>query len=228
MILDVSPKKSEFYGLEQFRSDSTLLADSRKGIWTMPPNKPMISERVIKYPHSGKITYVKTLDEKYFVDQDLKLSWKPINEFKTILHYKAQKATTESGGRKWTAWFTTEVPLQDGPYKFSGLPGLILEIGDQSKSHQFSLKGIRPSDMEIIYPELNNYKEIKVTYPQYVKVFRTYRRNPVASLVGKIPDQTDSSGKFISGNQQVREIEKMRLEIFKKDNNILEIELLEK
>lgn len=228
MILDISPKKSEFYSLEQFRSDSTLLADSQKGIWTMPPNKPMISDRVIKYPHSGRITYVKTLDEKYFVDQEIQLNWKPANEFKTILNYKAQKATAEFGGRTWTAWFTTEVPLQDGPYKFSGLPGLILEIEDRSRSHQFSLRAVKNSGTEIIYPNLNNYKELKTTYSQYVKIFRSYRKNPAAGLVGKIPDQTDASGKFISGTQQVREIEKMRLESFKKDNNILEIELLSK
>lgn len=228
MILEINSKKSEFYGLEKFKSDSTLLADSKKGILSMPPNKEMINDRVIKFPNSNTINYIKTFDEKYFVDQEVKLNWKLQNDFKTIMNYKAQKATAEFAGRKWTAWFTTNLPFQDGPYKFFGLPGLILEIEDSTNSHHFTIKGIKDSPEEFIYPDLNNYKEIKVKYLQYAKLFRLYRANPAASLIGKIPDFTDSEGNHISGQQKVKEIEKMRLEKLKMDNNILEIDLLKK
>ncbi|MFC5873703.1 GLPGLI family protein [Chryseobacterium arachidis] len=226
MALNINSTKSEFYGLERFKSDSAMLADSKKGIFSMPPNKEMIGERVIKYPNSSKLSYIKILDEKYIVEQDVKLNWNLKNEFKTIMSYKAQKATTEFGGRRWIAWFTSGIPFQDGPYKFSGLPGLILELEDSTHSHIFTIKGMKDTDEEFIYPNLNNYKEIKITYPQFVKVFKTNRKNPVASLIGKIPDQTDSSGKFTSGQQMLKEIETMRLEQFKKDNNIIEINLL--
>ncbi|KIC64398.1 hypothetical protein RM51_06360 [Chryseobacterium taiwanense] len=229
MVLDINnAKKSEFYGLERFKSDSTLLVDSKKGVFSMPPNKEMISDRVIKFPNSNTINHIKIFDDKYFVNQEVKLNWKLLNDFKTIMNYKAQKATTEFGGRKWTAWFTTNIPFQDGPYKFFGLPGLILEIEDSTNSHHFTLKGVKDSSEEFIYPNLNNYKEIKVNYPQFVKVFKTYRINPAASLIGRIPDYTDSEGNHINGQQKVKEIEKIRLEKLKKDNNILEIDLLKK
>ncbi|WP_426277137.1 GLPGLI family protein [Chryseobacterium sp. S-02] len=228
MVLSINSKKSEFYSSEKFKSDSTLLADSKKGILTMPPNKEFINDRVIKFPNSNTINYIKTFDEKYFIDQEVKLNWKLLNDFKTIMNYKVQKAITEFGGRKWTVWFTTSIPFQDGPYKFFGLPGLILEVEDNTDSHHFTIKGVKNSIEEFVYPDLNNYKEIKVKYPQYVKLFKTYRMNPAGSLVGKIPDFTDSEGKHISGQQKIREIEKMRLEKFKKDNNILEIDLLKK
>jgi GLPGLI family protein len=52
-----------------------------------------------------------------------------------IGNWEAQKATTEFGGRKWTAWFCEEIPLSDGPYKFKGLPGLIVKISDADNSH---------------------------------------------------------------------------------------------
>lgn len=176
MILETNSKKSEFYGLEKFKSDSTLLADSKKGVLSMPPNKEMINERVIKFPNSNTINYIKTFDEKYFVDQEVILNWKLQNDFKTIMNYKAQKATTEFAGRKWAAWFTTSIPFQDGPYKFFGLPGLILEIEDSTKSHHFTIKGIKDSSEEFIYPDLNNYKEIKIKYPQYVKFLELTER----------------------------------------------------
>lgn len=44
-----------------------------------------------------------------------------------ILNFKAQKATAKYGGRKWTAWFCQEIPIPNGPYKFGGLPGLIVK-----------------------------------------------------------------------------------------------------
>ncbi|MCA6065576.1 GLPGLI family protein [Chryseobacterium sp. RG1] len=226
MVLDINAKKSEFYGLERFKSDSTLLADSKKGVFSMPPNKEMISDRVIKFPNSNTINYIKIFDDKYLVNQEVKLNWKLVNDFKTIMNYKAQKATTEFGGRNWTAWFTTSIPFQDGPYKFYGLPGLILEMEDSTHSHHFIIRGVKDSPEEFIYPNLNNYKEIKVTHPQFVKVFKTYRINPAASLIGRIPDFTDSEGNHINGQQKVKEIEKIRLEKLKKDNNILELELL--
>ena len=48
----------------------------------------------------------------------------------TIMGYECRKATTEFAGRQYTAWFAPEIPLPFGPYKFGGLPGLILKIED--------------------------------------------------------------------------------------------------
>ena len=55
----------------------------------------------------------------------------------------SQRAETEYGGRKWIAWFTTEIPFQDGPYVFQGLPGLILEIKDENNNFLFTLTQIK-------------------------------------------------------------------------------------
>jgi GLPGLI family protein len=41
-----------------------------------------------------------------------------------------ENATTKFGGRNWTAWFCEQIPFQEGPYKFRGLPALIFEISD--------------------------------------------------------------------------------------------------
>ena len=229
MILDINQKRSLFFGQEMYKSDSTLLSDSKKGIFSMPPDKPMINEQVIKYPNSAQIDYVKLVSyEKYIVSQEVKLPWKLVSEFKTILDHKVQKATVSYGGRHWTAWFAKDIPFQDGPYKFYGLPGLILELEDDTKNHHYILKGIKDSQEEMVYPALNNYKTSKISYLQFVKLYQNYRINPVANLVGKIPDYQDENGNTVSGQQKVREIEKIKLDQIKKDNNIIEIDLLKK
>jgi GLPGLI family protein len=51
------------------------------------------------------------------------------------------------------------MPIQDGPYKFHGLPGLILKIEDETKSHSFALKGIKSLSEDFIYPEVNQSKK---------------------------------------------------------------------
>lgn len=56
---------------------------------------------------------------------------------KTISGIKCQLATTNRFGRRWYAFFAKDYTQQIGPYKFSGLPGLILELYDIRKDYHF-------------------------------------------------------------------------------------------
>ena len=55
----------------------------------------------------------------------------------TVIGYLCQKATCYFRGRNYTAWFTTDIPISNGPWKFGGLPGLILKIYDNDKLYTF-------------------------------------------------------------------------------------------
>ena len=59
------------------------------------------------------------------------------NSSKKILDYKCIKATANFRGSNITAYFTEELPYSAGPYKFYGLPGLILEIKEDNKNYNF-------------------------------------------------------------------------------------------
>lgn len=227
MLLNIAEDKSDYFGNDQFVSDSTLLADSKKGLMTMPPNKSMNTDRVLKTPNSDVIRYnTRKGFTKYYVDENLKYKWTLHPEYLSILNYKAQKATTEFGGRKWIAWFAKDIPFQDGPYKFKGLPGLIVKIEDETKSHSFELKGIKNSSYDFTYPELNNYTKVNLTQEKFKKMYLNYRNDPAADLVGKFPDQRDSEGNFKKGMEIFREFQKLRKDAVKKDNNIIEIDLI--
>lgn len=70
----------------------------------------------------------------YFVaDKIYKPKWQIVKEYKTIGNYNCQKATTAFRGRNYQAWFCEAIPVNFGPWKFNGLPGLILEIEDELK-----------------------------------------------------------------------------------------------
>ncbi|MHA7941650.1 GLPGLI family protein [Formosa sp. 3Alg 14/1] len=71
------------------------------------------------------------------------MKWEISEDTKSIGQYTCTKATVMFRGRKYTAWFTTEIPLPYGPWKLQGLPGLILEAYDTDKEVYFYFKSIK-------------------------------------------------------------------------------------
>lgn len=227
MVLNVQKDRSEYYSSERYAIDSTMLAAVEKGLFAPAPDKETVNDRIVKYPKSNQIIYNTFLMwDKYEVKQDVQFDWKLTNEFAKILNYDVQKATTEFGGRKWTAWFTKEIPIPDGPYKFKGLPGLILKIEDNYNNHVFELKGIKSGQEHFIYPNVGNYPEFELNYSQFVKKNKNFRQNPASDLAGRIPDQRDSEGKLKTSAEIIRQINQQWLERLAKDNNLIELNLL--
>lgn len=93
----------------------------------------------------GKVTETSYFDITHWrYEEDWeKPEWEISDESKEILGYQCFKATTDYRGRRWTAWFTPEIPLQDGPWKLCGLPGLILEAGDAQNIYHFIANGLK-------------------------------------------------------------------------------------
>ncbi|PWN59726.1 GLPGLI family protein [Chryseobacterium viscerum] len=230
MFLDTANNRSLFYSRMKFTEDSTSIAEAEKKNFYIP--NATILYRVEKM--NGK-TFFLTNDYglgKIKVEDNRKITWKIESEKQKIGEYSAQKATTDFGGRKWTAWFTTDIPIQDGPYKFSGLPGLIVKIEDATKNHIYELIGIKNLPKEIPFPNLNSRaNELALTQQKFEESFIKYRKDPAAAIKqlyieGKIPDQQDGSGRLRTGAEVVREVEQQTKERVKKDNNIIEISLL--
>lgn len=69
--------------------------------------------------------------------------WILTDSTKTIMGYTCQMAVSVFRGRRWIAWFAPGIPISDGPWKLSGLPGLIMEAYDEKKHFHFNLVGIK-------------------------------------------------------------------------------------
>lgn len=74
-----------------------------------------------------------------YEDNKYKFDWKLENESKEILGYICHKATTEYKGRKYVAWYAKDIPINNGPYLFQDLPGLIMEIEDSKSNYYFKV-----------------------------------------------------------------------------------------
>lgn len=83
-------------------------------------------------------TKVQTLSKVQYVET-ISPAWKLETERKTINGIPCQKASCTLFGGTWTAWYSTSIPLPFGPYKFHGLPGLIVQLENSNKTHVFTL-----------------------------------------------------------------------------------------
>ena len=89
---------------------------------------------------------------------------------------------------KWTAWFSPEIPVQNGPWKLGGLPGLILEAYAEGNQYSLIATGIQQSAKPIRAVYLANEYEA-TDLIKYLKAKRSFMENPL----GKINAQLSGS-----------------------------------
>ena len=68
--------------------------------------------------------------------------WQILSETKEVLGYSCQLASCDFRGRRWYAWFSTDIPINEGPWKLFGLPGLVLEAYDSKKHYTYKAVGL--------------------------------------------------------------------------------------
>ncbi|MCU7613929.1 GLPGLI family protein [Chryseobacterium sp. GMJ5] len=199
-VLDVTDQKSIYRDYLVVSQDSIIqqqIDQSRKSGIRVDMNQiiqlPKFTYKVIKpYPIKEIIFSNKILQDEINYHEMPKLDWKIKAEKKKIDSYETQKATVLYGGREWTAWFAPEIPFQDGPYKFNGLPGLIVQIADKENLYSWKLSGVKKITNFNEYsfldskPKSNDLSNVSVSKEKFIKVYDDYKANPLGSLKGKL------------------------------------------
>lgn len=189
MILKVGDKVSEFYSYNTFRVDSAIQTDLSKGMSAVEMlgkrasyGKKGVDYHIFKNYPSGMITVTdKVGNDNFKYDEPLSQKWQIQPQKEKINNYAAQKATCTFGGRQYTAWFTTEIPVATGPWKFNGLPGLILSVEDKTGDFKFELLGLHQvkNATPIALPQK---PFISTTKENFLKVVARYHKDPIAYL----------------------------------------------
>ncbi|WP_281166433.1 GLPGLI family protein [Riemerella columbina] len=113
-------------------------------------------------------------------------NWKLIDETKTINSFVCNKAEVHFRGRDWVAWYSTEIPFPYGPYKFGGLPGLIIKITDTKGDYDFKLvKSVANKDLKgkTITVDPKRYKNSTlVTQQELLTAKDNFRKNLLNSM----------------------------------------------
>ena len=181
--LDISPEKSLFYGEGRIKRDSVMqrMRETRNFDRNAMQNLRSSIDYIVEKDLIKNITYFKTRlgRDQYTYEEDRKMDWKILPETVKIGEYEAQKAETTFAGRKWYAWFTQDIPFQDGPYKFKGLPGLIVKVEDANGDYSFDLQQSKKISE---FPNFDNRggNPIKVKRTDFEKQEKLYRKDPVS------------------------------------------------
>lgn len=147
---------------------------------------------VLKSFPSERITYYETVGmEKLMTEEGIpQFNWEIFDSTKTVLGYECILATADFHGRKWNAWFSPEIPIMNGPWKLSGLPGLILEAETMDGLYTFIATGLQQVSKSIGNIYLTDRYE-KVSPKDLLKAKRAFIDNPL----GNINSQLAASGK---------------------------------
>ena len=237
MNLDTTPKGSKFDSYTSYKSDSLMRVDLEKQLKAngsinikTDQRKGVIRYSIAKNYTNGNIDFRTRIGMDAFrVAEERKMTWKILPDKQKIGNWETQKATTEFAGRKWTAWFCSDIPIQDGPYKFSGLPGLVVKLEDDTHSHLYNLIAIK--NLGVLEPEIYAFqisKEIPLKSAEYKKLLLEHRKDPAKGLRqismdnGVVLNMANSA----ENDKFLKEREERLKEQIKKDNNLIEIDLL--
>jgi hypothetical protein len=148
------------------------------------------------------------------------MNWKILPETAVIGSYKTQKAETEFAGRKWSAWFTQDIPLQEGPYKFSGLPGLIVKAEDADGHYEFNLKEVKKIATPAMFFSRGNIVQLKRA--DFEKQMQKFRADPTSFMMRSGSRAGGNRGAAQADPNRRREMENRSKEMLERMSNPLE------
>lgn len=147
-----------------------------------------------------------TPDNYYYIEEASKISWNLTDESDSICGYLCEKAIGEYGGRSWSVWYTSQIPVMYGPWKLCGVPGLVLKAEDADGIFVFEAISFRKSSVAM--PPLNTNKHIKTTREKFIRQKNNFEKNPVGNIsfesIGNINIDKQGKGSVLIDGQQLR------------------------
>lgn len=143
------------------------------------------SNAFFKDMEAGKLFFTPYAGGKlYAVEEKIPaIDWTITQETKQVQGMNCQKATCRFRGRDYEAWFCSQIPYSNGPWKLGGLPGLILEASDAKKEVVFSFvsfENVSGPQTVVDLPE-GALRTTPKEYKQYADAIARDRRAGTAS-----------------------------------------------
>lgn len=201
MLLQIGPDGlSKFSSYKNLTVDSIIMRSTQEQIVEAAIDGKLSNGEFMtiykNYP-SGRLTHTEKICQDWFrYDETMpQFDWELTDSVATVLGYECQSARCCFRGREWTVFYTEDIPLSDGPWKFYGLPGLIMKATDDKGHYTFECIGIKSKadrPVTIYKVPFNN-----VSRRDYYDTKHRYEVNPYAyfeaTTGGKIT-VTDEAG----------------------------------
>ncbi|MDY3338618.1 GLPGLI family protein [Riemerella anatipestifer] len=224
MILELNNDEIQFYEQKAIRIDS-LNALNNNGSSSYTFEFAKIKR---KLSTSTNKNYYFLRGDYWVYESNDKIEWKIENETKKIGDWTAQRATTNFGGRKWIAWFVASLPISEGPHKFNGLPGLVVELYDTKDNFIYKLlkiekpKTTNTNIVETVFKKnpvsipYKKFREMQIdNYNDPYYQFRSMREGTWAINVG---------GQKVTTHEGLNKVTRDLQAYLRKNNNPIELD----
>ncbi|MDE6330137.1 MAG: GLPGLI family protein [Muribaculaceae bacterium] len=98
----------------------------------------------------------------------------------TVCGYTCRVARGDYGGRTWIVKYAPEIPVQNGPWKLTGLPGLVMEAMDSAGIHHFSAIAFRKGSVDIL--PIDNSGRISTNRKKFISAKNEFEKNPIGNI----------------------------------------------
>lgn len=177
---------SRFYSYTTFIRNQMMVGMIKKGggidLTSIPKGGAIAWEFYKNYPTHGKTLLLDKVGlDEYQCEESVETpDWQMVpDSTKEILGYQCQMATARFKGRQWIVWYTEDIPLDEGPWKLRGLPGLVLSAYDAPRQYIFEGAGLEQVSADQPVVIVNNKRE-KISQKDLRKVRNRY--DPMAAL----------------------------------------------
>lgn len=223
MVLDIGKKEVKFYDLEFLKVDS--LSKKTGESWQTNSQTQQLLKRNLG--EDKNLNYKDVMFDYYVIESDDKMYWQIAPETKMLGEHQVQKATTEFGGRKWTAWFSADFPINEGPYKFRGLPGMIFEVSDSKKHYFYTLvKNYNLNEENDTKKFLETHygkKPIKIDYKKLNELKLNHFNDPYSWARQSRKWSVNMNGVIYDKPEQLEELKKIEQKRLRNRGNDIEL-----
>lgn len=179
VYLDVWDNSSRFASEErvkfiEFVSDEKNTLFRRESI--QAPNGLTSGENWVIMKEKRNVFYYNRVGSEFVktVEPLNTIVWDTSSEISDYEGMKVQKATTNLAGRSWTVWFTQDIPLIEGPYKFKNLPGFVVKAESADGDYLFEFAKSEKTQTVLKY---HNYETATVVKESELKELRKINAN---------------------------------------------------
>lgn len=171
LLLEVGSRRTKFYSYKTWQTDSLVRVT--------PPEQIManlgsfhsgVRDELFRDQTTGRLTHTDQIgmDHLLYSEPLPVIDWELEEGERTILGYACRRARCTFRGRNYEAWYAPEIAVSAGPWKFGGLPGLILAIKDDAGVLDMEATGveqrvepIRMTDCNYMKTSRKKYRELK-------------------------------------------------------------------
>lgn len=168
-------KSFSYYKTESLKVNKRTNIEDSETIFIDTKNEDDFSEIIINFKENKLVErlYENLFLEKYYsVNEKIpEMKWTMITGKKKINNYNCKKAQTTFRGRTYSVWYTEKIPISVGPWKFNGLPGLILSVEENEGIYKWVAKTIiypyKAKDLDLDNVIKDNPKFKSITYKDF-------------------------------------------------------------